>query len=46
MNEKKSDSASTSISFETPPAGQMTGAVDDKGHYFINVGEVVSFFVR
>ncbi|HEY2899204.1 MAG TPA: DUF1565 domain-containing protein [Polyangia bacterium] len=38
--------SNTSFNGETPPAGDVTGAVDDKGHYFINVGEVVSFSVR
>jgi hypothetical protein len=38
--------SNTSFNGETPAAGDVTGAVDDKGHYFINVGEVVSFSVR
>ncbi|HVR60475.1 MAG TPA: DUF1565 domain-containing protein [Polyangia bacterium] len=39
-------SSNSSFNGQTPPAGELTGAVDLKGHFFINVGEVVSFFVR
>jgi hypothetical protein len=39
-------SSNTSFNGETPVAGDVTGAIDLKGHFFINVGEVVSFSMR
>jgi len=38
--------SNTSFNGETPAAGQVKGAYEEKGRFFVNVDEVISFSVR